>query len=276
MTVAHSRFGEAEVANLDPVWTALRREAEAATLREPEIATFLYACILNHDTLEAAVFHRVAERLNHADVPAELIRQAFSALLEAEPQIGDVVRADIAAVFDRDPACTRYMEPVLYFKGFHAIVTHRLANWLWRAGRRDLALYLQSRSSGIFQVDIHPAVPLGRGIFLDHATGLVVGSTAVIEDNVSILQDVTLGGTGKERGDRHPKVRSGVLIGAIVDRASWPDVAADLMRLSRWPAVGIAFLRIWAPGPESSSGWPLCSQPPGRNGQVVSMRRGTP
>ncbi|MFO1184077.1 MAG: serine O-acetyltransferase [Bauldia sp.] len=214
MTVAHSRFGEAEVANLDPVWTALRREAEAATLREPEIATFLYACILNHDTLEAAVFHRVAERLNHADVPAELIRQAFSALLEAEPQIGDVVRADIAAVFDRDPACTRYMEPVLYFKGFHAIVTHRLANWLWRAGRRDLALYLQSRSSGIFQVDIHPAVPLGRGIFLDHATGLVVGSTAVIEDNVSILQDVTLGGTGKERGDRHPKVRSGVLIGA--------------------------------------------------------------
>lgn len=214
MSAIHSRIGESELANLDPIWRALRKEAEAAAQREPEIATFLYASVLNHDSLEAAVFHRVAERLNHADVPAELIRQAFHNALEAEPQLGDILRADMSAVYDRDPACTRYIEPVLYFKGFHAIVTHRLAHWLWRSGRRDFALYLQSRASGIFQVDIHPAVPFGRGIFLDHATGLVVGGTAVIEDNVSMLQDVTLGGTGKERGDRHPKVRSGVLIGA--------------------------------------------------------------
>ena len=117
-------------------------------------------------------------------------------------------------MFDRDPACTRLVEPLLHFKGFHAIQTHRFAHALWRAGRRDLALYLQSRSSGVFQTDIHPNASFGKGIFLDHATGLVVGMTAAIDDDVSLLQDVTLGGTGKETGDRHPKIRRGVLIGA--------------------------------------------------------------
>ena len=117
-------------------------------------------------------------------------------------------------MFDRDPACERLIEPILYFKGFHAIQTHRLANWLWRHGRRDFALYLQSRASEVFQTDIHPQVPLGRGLFFDHATGIVIGATAVIDDDVSILQGVTLGGTGKESGDRHPKIRKGVLIGA--------------------------------------------------------------
>jgi len=130
------------------------------------------------------------------------------------PSVGDSFRADIIAVADRDPACTRLMEPVLYFKGFHAIQTHRLAHWLWHQGRRDFALYLQSLSSEVFQTDIHPAARIGRGIFLDHATGLVVGSIAVIEDDVSMLQGVTLGGTGKQGGDRHPKIRHGVLIGA--------------------------------------------------------------
>ena len=118
------------------------------------------------------------------------------------------------AFFDRDPACTRLVEPLLHFKGFHAIQTHRFAHALWNMGRRDLALYLQSRSSGVFATDIHPAAPFGKGIFLDHATGLVVGVTAVVEDDVSLLHDVTLGGTGKETGDRHPKIRRGVLIGA--------------------------------------------------------------
>ena len=118
------------------------------------------------------------------------------------------------AVTDRDPACERFIEPILYFKGFHAIQTHRIAHAMWHAGRVDLALYLQSRSSEVFQTDIHPQARIGKGIFLDHATGLVVGSTAVIEDNVSLLQDVTLGGTGKEQGDRHPKIRRGVMIGA--------------------------------------------------------------
>jgi serine O-acetyltransferase len=117
-------------------------------------------------------------------------------------------------VYDRDPACDRFIEPVLYFKGFHAIQTHRLAHWLWTKGRRDFALYLQSRSSAVFQTDINPAAPFGKGIFLDHATGLVVGATARVGDNVSILQGVTLGGTGKQGGDRHPKIENGVLIGA--------------------------------------------------------------
>jgi serine O-acetyltransferase len=170
--------------------------------------------LLNHETLEAAVVHRVASRLGHASVPSDLIEQTFLEALQAEPAIGDAFRADIAAVVDRDPAVTRVIEPVLYFKGFHAIQTHRLAHWLWNRGRYDFALYLQSRSSEVFQTDINPAARIGRGIFLDHATGLVVGATAVIEDNVSMLQDVTLGGTGKVRGDRHPKIRQGVLIGA--------------------------------------------------------------
>ena len=124
------------------------------------------------------------------------------------------MRVDIQAYYDRDPACDRFLMPVLYFKGFHAIQTHRLAHWLWTQGRKDFALYLQSRSSAVFQTDIHPAARMGKGIFIDHATGLVVGETAVIEDNVSILHGVTLGGTGKAGGDRHPKIRYGVLIGA--------------------------------------------------------------
>ena len=158
--------------------------------------------------------HRVSQRLAHADVSADMIRQAYDDALEDQPVLGEAFRADIAAVVDRDPACTRLIEPVLYFKGFHAIETHRLAHALWTAGRQDFALYLQSRSSEVFQTDIHPAARIGKGIFLDHATGLVVGATAVIGDDVSMLQDVTLGGTGKERGDRHPKIKPGVLIGA--------------------------------------------------------------
>jgi serine O-acetyltransferase len=199
---------------VDPVWARIRGEAEEVVRREAELATFIYSTVLHHDTLEAAVVHRITERLHHPDVSAELIRQAYSDAFESDPSIGDAFRADIVATFDRDPATNRFLEPVLYFKGFHAIQTHRLAHWLWKKGRKDFAYYLQSRSSAVFQTDINPAVPIGRGIFLDHATGLVVGETAVIEDDVSILQEVTLGGTGKEAGDRHPKIRSGVLIGA--------------------------------------------------------------
>ena len=199
---------------VDPVWTRIREEAETAIRQEPSLGGLILTSLLNHETLEAAVVHRVASRLGHASVPSDLIEQTFLEALQAEPAIGDAFRADIAAVVDRDPAVTRVIEPVLYFKGFHAIQTHRLAHWLWNRGRYDFALYLQSRSSEVFQTDINPAARIGRGIFLDHATGLVVGATAVIEDNVSMLQDVTLGGTGKVRGDRHPKIRQGVLIGA--------------------------------------------------------------
>jgi len=178
---------------IDPVWVRIRNEADEVARREPELATFIYSTILHHDTLEAAVVHRVAERLDSPEVSAELIRQAYADALEDRRLIGAAFRADIVAIFDRDPATNR---------------------WLWKKGRRDFAYYLQSRSSAVFQCDIHPAAQIGRGIFLDHATGLVVGETAVIEDDVSILHDVTLGGTGKEAGDRHPKIRHGVLIGA--------------------------------------------------------------
>ena len=199
---------------VDPVWDRLRAEAEAMRREEPVLAGFVLATVLHQPTLEAAVVHRVAWRLAHPSFAADLIEQTYFEALGDEPEIGQAFRADIMAVVDRDPACNRLIEPVLFFKGFHAIQTHRLAHWLWTRNRQDLALYLQSRSSEVFQTDIHPAARVGRGIFLDHATGLVVGSTAVIEDNVSMLQDVTLGGTGKEKGDRHPKIRRGVLIGA--------------------------------------------------------------
>jgi serine O-acetyltransferase len=213
--MAHSRTKAADALDkVDPVWSRIRSEAEEVARREPELATFIYSTVLHHDVLEASVVHRIAERLDHPDVPAELIRQAYEDALEAEPSLGDIFRADIVATVDRDPATHRFLEPVLYFKGFHAIQTHRLAHWLWHKGRKDFAYYLQSRSSAVFQTDIHPAAPIGRGIFLDHATGLVVGETAVIEDDVSILHDVTLGGTGKEGADRHPKIRRGVMLGA--------------------------------------------------------------
>ena len=199
---------------VDPIWRSIRDEAQDAIENDPILAAFMYSAILNQNSLEDAVIHRISERLDHSDLNADLIRQAFQAMLAAEPDWSSVVRVDIQAVYDRDPACDRFMMPVLYFKGFHALQTHRLAHWLWHNGRKDFALYLQSRSSQVFQTDINPQAKLGKGIFLDHATGLVIGATCVIGDDVSILQGVTLGGTGKETGDRHPKIASGVLIGA--------------------------------------------------------------
>jgi len=202
------------VAPVDPIWNSVREEAADAVERDPLLAAFLFSTILNQPSLEEAVIHRLAERLDHPDVGADLIRQTFSAMSRDDADWSETVRIDIQAYYDRDPACDRFLMPILYFKGFHAVQTHRLAHWLWMQGRKDFALYLQSRSSSIFSTDIHPAAQFGRGIFLDHATGLVVGETAVIEDNVSMLHSVTLGGTGKAGGDRHPKIRNGVLIGA--------------------------------------------------------------
>jgi serine O-acetyltransferase len=202
------------VESLDPIWSKLRAEAEAVVANEPALAGFVYAYVLNHRRLEDAVAHRIADRLDAAAFDGDIINRAFAEMAERERDYPTALRADLVAVYDRDPACSRFLEPVLYFKGFHAIQTHRLAHWLHAGGRQDFALYLQSRMSEVFQVDINPAVPIGKGIFIDHATGVVVGETAVIEDDVSILQNVTLGGTGKESGDRHPKIRRGVLIGA--------------------------------------------------------------
>jgi len=200
--------------SIDPIWASLRAEAEQALEKDPILAAFLYSTILNHKSLEDCVIYRICERLDHPDVQAILLRQTFDEMCSDWPEWGDILRVDIQAVYDRDPACTRFMEPVLYFKGFHAIQTHRLAHWLWNTGREDFALYLQSRSSSVFQTDINPAARMGKGIFLDHATGVVIGMTATVGDDVSILQGVTLGGTGKETGDRHPKIGHSVLIGA--------------------------------------------------------------
>ncbi len=213
-TTARQPHQQATLGVVDPAWARVRQEAERLIEAEPTLAGFVLSTILNQPGLDHAIAHRVAARLGHPVVPADLIVQTFDEALSRDATIAEGFRADMAAVVDRDPACTRLIEPLLYFKGFHALQTHRLAHWLWMRNRTDLALYLQSRSSEVFQTDIHPAARIGRGVFLDHATGLVVGSTAVIGDNVSLLQDVTLGGTGKEKGDRHPKIRSGVLIGA--------------------------------------------------------------
>lgn len=213
VAISDIRFSDS-IQALDPIWDSMRDEACMAADHDPLLSAFLYSTVINQRSLEESVIHRIAERLDHRDLDATPLRQAFLEMLEDWPDWSTILRVDIQAFYDRDPACTRFIEPVLYFKGFHAIQTHRLAHWLLGKGRRDLALYLQSRASSVFQTDINPAARIGRGIFLDHATGLVVGETATIGDNVSILHGVTLGGTGKEGADRHPKIDNGVLIGA--------------------------------------------------------------
>jgi serine O-acetyltransferase len=204
----------AGIKTVDPVWEAVRAGARQIVANESSLANMAVSAILNHDTFEQALAHRLAARLDHDDVSADLIRQAFAETLLDAPEIGINARVDLAATLERDPACHRAVEPLLYFKGYQAIQTHRFAHAMLKAGRRDFALYLQSRSSQVFQVDINPAVVIGKGIMLDHGTGLVIGETAVVGDNVSMLQNVTLGGTGKSDQDRHPKIGNGVLIGA--------------------------------------------------------------
>lgn len=209
-----AHVASAHVAAVDPVWDAIVAGGREIVANEPSLSNLVISTVLNHERFETALIHRLAERLDHGDVSADLIRQAFLDALELRPDIGIEARADLAATFERDPACHRAIEPLLYYKGYQAIQTHRFAHALLKQGRRDFALYIQSRASQVFQVDINPAARIGRGIMLDHATGLVVGETAVIGDNCSIMQDVTLGGTGKADEDRHPKVGEGVLIGA--------------------------------------------------------------
>ncbi|QYO75129.1 serine O-acetyltransferase [Devosia salina] len=204
----------AHIQAVDPVWAAVRAGAQQILENEPSLGNLVLSTVLNHDTFEEALAHRLAARLDHEDVSADMIRQAFAETLRDTPAIGEAARVDLAATLERDPACHRAIEPLLYFKGYQAIQTHRFAHAMHKAGRRDFALYLQSRSSQVFQVDINPAVPMGKGIMLDHGTGLVIGETAVVGDNVSMLQNVTLGGTGKADQDRHPKIGNGVLIGA--------------------------------------------------------------
>ncbi|MGF7161776.1 serine O-acetyltransferase [Rhodoligotrophos appendicifer] len=256
---------------VDPVWTQIRQEAEAIASSDPALGGFVFSTILSHDRFEEALSQRLAQKLGHADVGAELLVKAFEDALEAYPEIGDAARADILAVFDRDPACSRYVEPLLYFKGFHAIETYRMAHALHLMGRKDFALYLQSRASQIFSVDIHPSARIGRGIMIDHAHAVVIGETAVVEDDVSMLHDVTLGGTGKECGDRHPKVRRGVLIGAgakvlgNIEIGHCSRVAAGSVVLQDVPAN-----RTVAGVPARVVGYAGCSEPSRRMDHVLT------
>lgn len=196
------------------LWASLRRHAHAIAAREPALAPYLDATIHAHATLEHALARHLAGKLSRHGENSAGLGDTFLEALAADSAIVRQIIHDLHAIVARDPACDTPLTPLLWFKGFHAITTHRLAHWLWAHGRQHYALHLQSLASETFAVDIHPAARLGQGILLDHATGFVVGETAVIEDDVSILHAVTLGGTGKDKGDRHPKVRRGVLIGA--------------------------------------------------------------
>jgi serine O-acetyltransferase len=196
------------------LWQTLRGEALRVQEREALLRDFLDRAVLRHRDFAAALAALLARKLADRALPLERLEELARAAFREQPQIVAAATADLSAIQSRDPASGSSLTPFLYYKGFHALEWHRLGHWLWRGGRRDLAHFLQSRVSEAFAVDIHPAVPVGRGVFIDHGTGLVVGETAIIGDDVSILQEVTLGGTGKERGDRHPKVRDGVLLAA--------------------------------------------------------------
>lgn len=196
------------------VWQQLLVESKALVEKEPLLASYVYSCILNHDNLAASLSFVLANKLSDKVMSSTAIRELFEHAYEANPSCIGSASQDIMAVYERDPAIDSLLTVVLNLKGFQSIQVHRMANHYWHQNRKELAAFIQSRNSEKFGVDIHPACQIGKGVMFDHATGIVVGETAVIEDNVSLLQNVTLGGTGNEHGDRHPKVRTGVLIGA--------------------------------------------------------------
>lgn len=198
----------------DAVWQTIREEVAEAAQREPVLASFLYEVVLNNPTMEAALSFHLASKLESATISAVSLRDLIDEAFRNDEYIGNAMREDITAVCQRDPACDGLSNILLYYKGYHALQSYRVGHYFWKQDRKSLARYLQSRISEVFAVDIHPAARVGCGILIDHATGVVIGETAVVEDNVSMLHDVTLGGTGKETGDRHPKVRENVLISA--------------------------------------------------------------
>jgi serine O-acetyltransferase len=194
------------------VWQEIRKEAAAVVEEEPALASYYYAAVLKHATLVQAISFELANKLNTATVPAMLLRELIEKTIDNKPAIYEAMVKDICAHHERDPACDKYSTPLLYFKGFHALQAHRISHELWLQGRQFLAFYLQNKMSQQFGVDIHPGASIGSGIMLDHATGVVIGETAVLGNDISILHSVTLGGIGCAAGDRHPKVGDGVLI----------------------------------------------------------------
>ncbi len=209
----HVISADDKLVSYDPIWRTLRTQAEELAQGEPALASFAHATILRHERLEEALAYHLARKIGGENLSTLQVHEIFLEAFAADPSIGAALRADLSAVFQRDPACASYAQAFLFFKGFHALQCYRAAHWLWFNDRKIMALYFQNRISDLFSVDVHPAAKLGRGIMIDHATGVVIGETAVVEDDVSILHNVTLGGTGKEEEERHPKVRRGVLIG---------------------------------------------------------------
>ena len=196
------------------MWETICDEARLNSIREPVLGSFFYASILNHPSMDHALAFNLALRLDNPNLPACLIKDVCMQAMASDESIIEAMEADCAAYYDRDPACDRYLMPLLYFKGYQAIQAHRISHWLWSRGRHALALYFQNRIVSTFNVDIHPAACLGKGVMIDHATGVVIGETAVLSDNVSMLHGVTLGGSGCGGGVRHPQVGEGVLLGA--------------------------------------------------------------
>ena len=205
---------KARIATLDPVWECIRKEALDAVEAEPLLGGVFHSSILHHKSLEQALAFRLSQKLASAELSEQILREIMDEAHADDPWLGEAARADITATYDRDPACNRYLKPLLYFKGFQALQAYRIANWLCRRRRVDFASFIQMRVSETFGVDIHPGARVGKGIMIDHAHSIVIGETAVVGDNVSMLHSVTLGGTGKAGGDRHPKIGHGVLIGA--------------------------------------------------------------
>lgn len=204
----------AKLAELDPVWARILTEAHDIVRDEPLLGGLVHSSILHHKSIESALAYRISLKLTSNEAPEQILREICDEAYADDPELGQAARADIVAVNDRDPACDRFILPMLFFKGFQAVQAYRVAHWLWRQNRRDMARFFQMRCSEVFGVDIHPAARIGRGIMIDHAHSIVIGETAVVGDNVSMLHSVTLGGTGKEEEDRHPKISDGVLIGA--------------------------------------------------------------
>ncbi|WP_294923980.1 serine O-acetyltransferase [uncultured Paracoccus sp.] len=198
----------------DPLWTRIQREARIAVREEPLLGSLIHAGLLHHATFEAALAFRFSLKLASREMSEQILRELADGAYARAPELSQAARADLEAVFDRDPATHRLMQPILFYKGFQALQAYRIANWLWREGRRDMAYFVQMRCSEAFGVDIHPAARIGTGVMIDHAHSIVIGETASVGNNVSMLHSVTLGGTGKEDGDRHPKVGDGVMIGA--------------------------------------------------------------
>jgi serine O-acetyltransferase len=203
-----------KVATVDPVWRRVCDEAVEAIANEPLLGGLVHSSLLHHPTMERALAYRFSLKLASGEMSEQILRELADEAYEADPELGVAARADLMAVYDRDPACHRFIQPLLFFKGYKAVQAYRVGHWLWRTGRRDLAYFVQMRVSEVFGVDIHPAAQVGKGIMIDHAHSIVIGETAVVGDNVSMLHSVTLGGTGKEDGDRHPKIEDGVMIGA--------------------------------------------------------------